>query len=61
MIKLRTFDKKIFSLLPPKIDTITSTELKNYFINSWVLYETLFKILISEDIFFKQPDLLRNL
>ncbi|CAJ1933810.1 unnamed protein product [Cylindrotheca closterium] len=46
---------KIRSLALPKLDTVTRQAAKEYFDNSWTLYETLFAGLKGEEGFYRPP------
>ena len=48
------------SLKPPKLSNLTKEELKNYFNNTWELYEMLFSSIKSDETLFLSPDPLRN-
>ena len=49
----------IHSIEPPRTDQMTIEQLHRYFTNTWDLYEALFGALVSEDVFYTQPDPLR--
>ena len=51
---------RVDSLKPVKIDSIKVSELRNYFVNTWDLYETLFSAIQSDETFYESPDPLRN-
>ncbi len=55
-----TLEKKIISLKPPKLNRLTKQALKNYFDNTWELYEMLFSAIKSDETFYESPDPLRN-
>ncbi|ASK78734.1 SAM-dependent methyltransferase [Paraphotobacterium marinum] len=52
------------SLVTPSLNTQESNnkkdEIRNYFINSFELYESLFSLLDNDETFFQQPDKLRH-
>ena len=52
------------SLITPSLNTQESNnkknEIRNYFINSFELYESLFSLLDNDETFFQQPDKLRH-
>jgi 5-histidylcysteine sulfoxide synthase len=45
---------------PVGIRNLNKSELKNYFINAWELYEMLFSAIDNEKTYYTQPDPLRN-
>ncbi|MGB1241136.1 MAG: 5-histidylcysteine sulfoxide synthase [Chitinophagales bacterium] len=51
---------KIDSLKAPKLSNLTKKDLKNYFNNTWELYEMLFSSIKSDETLFLSPDPLRN-
>ena len=48
------------SMQPVLLKGSTSTDLREYFQNTWDLYELLFSALKSDDAYFESPDKLRN-
>ncbi len=48
------------SLKPLKLNRVKKVELKEYFDNTWELYEMLFSSIQSEDTLYQSPDPLRN-
>lgn len=50
----------INSLKPPNLRAYTRKELREYFINSWELQDTLFKSLTTDHALYLNPDPLRN-
>ena len=57
MIKQLT---KIESLVPVKLNGLKKETLKEYFKNTWKIYEQLFSSIQSDKTFYLSPDPLRN-
>ena len=48
------------SLKPPKFNELSQKALKDYFNNTWELYEMLFSSIPSDETLYQSPDPLRN-
>jgi len=51
---------RLTSLKPPKLNNSTKENLKEYFNNTWELYEMLFSSIKSDETLYLSPDPLRN-
>lgn len=59
LLPLGTDTKGAIRSLPlPKLDAVTREAAKNYFDNSWTLYETLFAGLNGEEYFYRYVEYL---
>ncbi|MFK7903838.1 MAG: SUMF1/EgtB/PvdO family nonheme iron enzyme, partial [Chitinophagales bacterium] len=54
------FESKTDSLKSPTLNNLNKVFLKNYFNNTWELYEMLFSSIKSDETLFLSPDPLRN-
>lgn len=57
---MKTAVETITSLKPPNLESFSKQELIDYFTNSWELQDILFKSLVSDHVFYLNPDPLRN-
>jgi len=50
----------VLSKLPLRLDKLNKSDLIEYFRNTWLLYEYLFKAIKDENSFYIKPDSLRH-
>lgn len=48
------------SLAAPLLNNLNKSDLQNYFVNSWNLYEKLLKTVTDKNVFYQNPDPLRH-